>query len=237
MLDRRMLSSAIRYELRQLVLNARYKQKKPSGAFQTPGGVNSIQQHERGCTVICARGAIKITFVAPDCIQVRFLPSPSAKFQVPFSYSVAKATWPDVPFTLTETDMDATVSAAGISCQIERTTGKLTFRNAQKRVISCDEEPVTWREGEFSVTRALPIDETCLGLGGQPVGIDLRGNRFTLWNTDPMTLERNSDPSYSAIPFYLGVYKDFAYGIFWDNPGRGWIDVGAGRKDRLTFSG
>src|SRR5436190_21059119 len=123
MLDRRMLSSAIRYELLQIVQNARYKQKKPSGALQTPGGVNSMQQHERGCTVICARGSIRITLIAPDCIQVRFLPSPSAKFQVPFSYSVAKDTWPDVPFKLTETDMVVTVTDARISCMIERTTG------------------------------------------------------------------------------------------------------------------
>src|SRR5579859_7971166 len=42
---------------------------------------------------------------------------------------------------------------------------------------------------------------------------------------------------YYTIPFYLGVHKDYTFGLFWDNPGRGSVDLGAEKSDRMIFSG
>ncbi len=234
-LERDTLIAAARYGMIRSIRDARRRRRKPDGPFKTPGSVLSFESHERGITVTCERGAIRLTVIAPDCLQVRF--QPSGKFPVPFSYSVAKVTWPDVRFTVDETDELITLSAPEISCEIERTTSRIAFRNPQGQVISLDAEPLAWREGEFAMHRDLPRDDMCLGLAEQPVGLDLRGRRYMLWNTDPLTLDHNSIPPYFTIPFYLGVHKDYAYGIFWDNPSRGWIDVGAEQPDRLTFSG
>jgi alpha-glucosidase len=234
-LERGTLLAAARYGLARSIPGARHRRHRPQGAFKTPGSVMSLQEHERGITLTCQRGALRLTVIAPDCMQVRF--QPSAKFAVPFSYAVAKVTWPDVRFTVDETDETITLSAPEITCQIERATSRLTVQNAAGQVISSEAEPIAWRDGEFKVCRDLPDDEACLGLAEQPVGLDLRGKRYVLWNTDPLTLERGSIPPYFTIPFYLGVHKDFACGIFWDNPSRGWIDVGAEQPDCLTFSG
>src|SRR5260221_448142 len=85
-------------------------------------------------------------------------------------------------------------------------------------------------------SRELPEQEQCFGLATQPTKLDLRGKRYTLWNTDPVNYDRNRNPIYYTIPFYLGVQKNFAMGLFWDNPSRGWVDIGVEHKDRLTFS-
>src|SRR5581483_7994161 len=134
----------------------------------------------------------------PDCVQVRF--QESGKFQVPFSYSGAKVTWPEVRFSVAENDETITLTAPEIVCQLDRATSGLTILNARGEVISRDAEPITWREGEFCLTRALPADEGRYGLGEQPVGLDLRGKRYVLWNHDPLTLDRDSIPPYFTIP-------------------------------------
>src|SRR5258708_30125137 len=87
------------------------------------------------------------------------------------------------------------------------------------------------------LSRSLPANEGCYGLAAQAAGLDLRGQRYNLWNSDPITYERNALDMYYTIPFYLGVHKEFACGLFWDNPGRGWVDVGREHLDRLTFAG
>jgi alpha-glucosidase len=235
MAGRGIVIAALRYGLTRTFRDSRYGRRKPRGTFRTPGHVNTIQPHERGITLNTARGALRLTVIAPDCVQVRF--QESGKFQVPFSYSVAKVTWPEVHFSVAENDDTIMLTTPEIVCQVDRATSCLTILNAYGEVISRDAEPITWREGEFCLTRALPADEGCFGLGEQPVGLDVRGKRYVLWNHDPLTLDRDSIPPYFTIPFYLGVHRDHAYGLFWDNPSRGWIDVGARRPDQLVFGG
>jgi len=227
--------AAVRYRLAKTLLDSRYGRKPPRGPFQTLGAVTAIQPHERGITLTAKNGALRLTVIAPDCVQARL--QPSGKFGVPFSYAVAKVTWPEVPFTVSETPDTITLKAPEMSCDIDRKTSRITFKNARGQVISSEAEPLRWRDGEFQLARALPDGEACYGLAEQPTGLDLRGKRYILWNTDPQTIDRDNIPPYFTIPFYLGVQKDFAYGIFWDNPSRGWIDVGADKRDQLVFSG
>jgi alpha-glucosidase len=234
-LDRNAMIAAARYSLVRIFADFRRRRSRPHGPLNRPGNVTSVQPHERGITINAAHGALRLTVIAPDCIQVRF--QPSGKFQIPFSYAVSKVTWPEVPFSVTETDETITLAAPEITCRIERATCCLTFLNVLGTIASREAEPISWREGEFCWSRELPPDEACFGLADQPVGLDLRGRRYVLWNTDPGGLDRNRVPAYFTIPFYLGIRRESACGIFWDNPGQGWIDVGAARPDRLTFSG
>jgi len=223
-----------RYRLRRMWANLRYGTHKVKGTPQSPGSSRVFQKHDRGITVQCEQGAIRLTVIAPDCIQVRF--QPSGKFNVPFSYAVAKVTWAEVPFQVSETDDAIILSAPEIVCQVRRADSRLIFTDGSGRVVAEDAEPLTYRDGEVKINRKLPPEELCLGLASQPVGIDLRGRHYPLWNTDPGGTERGKIPSYFSIPFYLGVHADFAVGLFWDNPSRGDVDLGAAKKDQARFS-
>jgi len=85
MVDRKTAMAAIRYSLTRAYQDRKHKRQKPHGQFQTLGAVNTIQQHERGITISSSRGSVRLTLIAPDCIQVRF--QTSGKFAVPFSYA------------------------------------------------------------------------------------------------------------------------------------------------------
>ncbi|HVO42851.1 MAG TPA: TIM-barrel domain-containing protein, partial [Aggregatilineales bacterium] len=234
-IDRATALASAGYFFKKWRLDTRYGRHRAHGAAQTPGRIMTFEKEDRGLLVTCSRGALRLTVIAPDCIQVRF--QASGRFPVPFSYAVAKVTWPAVSFSVAETDECLILSAPEMVCEIQRRTATLIFRDSRGRVISRDAQPITWREGEIRLTRELPADEACYGLAEQPVGLDVRGKRYPLWNTDPIGYVRDQIPVHFTIPFYLGVHKDYVFGLFWDNPARGYVDVGAERKDRLTFEG
>ncbi|HRE48380.1 MAG TPA: glycoside hydrolase family 31 protein [Aggregatilineales bacterium] len=233
-MDRSIERAKLRYQIRRWLAERRYGRQTPSGTFSTPGKVTGYTASERGITLTCQQGVLRLSVITPDMIQVRF--QPSGKFPVPFSYAVAKVMWSDAPYTIGETDEAISLSAGEIICQVSRTDARLTFLNAARSVIAADAEPLAWREGEMTLTRTLPVEEACLGLASQPVGIDLRGTRYPIWNTDPVGTARKKLPSYFTIPFYLGVQGSFASGLFWDNPSRGYVDVGAAQRDQLVFA-
>jgi alpha-glucosidase len=225
----------MRYALRKRLIDWRYGQHTASGEFATPGKIMSFQPHDRGLTARCDAGAIRITVIAADCFQVRFSPDPASRFPVPFSYAVAKVSWADVPFAISENEYDISISTAELTCRLNKITAAITITNKREALVS--HERIIYRLGEFRLMRTLQLDELVCGLASQPTGIDLRGRRYALWNTDPVGIARDKIPSYFTIPVYLGVHATFAFGMFWDNTSRGWVDIGAEERDRITFSG
>ena len=83
---------------------------------------------------------------------------------------------------------------------------------------------------------ACPKTNMSYGLGQRAHALNLRGKQWALWNADPMPgYERGDDPIYTSIPFYVGVRDGLALGIFWDNPARGSVDLGAAKSDEMTL--
>ncbi|MHB8626616.1 MAG: glycoside hydrolase family 31 protein [Aggregatilineales bacterium] len=228
------------YRMRKSFYDLRHPTRRPGGAWRTPGAVLEIEKYERGTILRCERGALRLTVIAPDCVQVRWLPRngrSSDKFPVPFSYAVAKVTWPDTPFKISESDESITLDAGKIICSVTRLTGRVRFSDEEGRALGGDADGIAWHSGQSRLTRTLPppAEALCVGLAEQPVGLDVRGHRYQMWNTSPTRYERGTIPIYYTIPFYIDVYSDRAAGCFWDNPGRGWIDAGKANPGQMTF--
>ncbi len=62
--------------------------------------------------------------------------------------------------------------------------------------------------------------ERVFGLGEKTGKFELTGRKFGLYNSDTYKYTSETDPIYSAIPFYLGLGTDYQYGMLVDNPGR-----------------
>jgi alpha-glucosidase len=227
-------TDALRYRLRKSIFDIRHPAHKANGSFKTLGAVRAIERHERGLMLTCERGTLRLTVLAPDLIQVRM--QPDGRFQVPFSYAVAKVTWPEIDFKFSEGDADITLSTAELTCTIHRSDSRLTLTNKGGHWLGGDGAGIAWRGSEVQLSRMLTPDELCLGLAEQPVGLDVRGQRYIVWNTSPTRYERNTIPIYFTIPFYLSVFSDRVGGFFWDNPARGWVDAGAHDKGQITFN-
>lgn len=223
---------SLQYRIRKTRFDLSHKPAKPTGELQSLGAVRSVETHERGLKLTCENGSLRLTVIAADCIQVRM--QPNGKFEVPFSYAVAKVTWPEVPFTSSENERTIRLQIKELSCTVNRVTSQVSF-DFKGRPISQESSGIAWRDGELRLSRSLPSDEMCLGLAEQATGLEVRGHRYPFWNTSPTRYVRGTIPMYFTIPFYLGVGKDYTFGLFWDNPSRGWVDVGAENPDEITF--
>src|SRR3989442_2044063 len=62
-----------------------------------------------------------------------------------------------------------------------------------------------------------------------------RNRSFTNWNTDEFGWQESTDPLYKTIPFFIGLRKGMAYGVFFDNAYRSVFDFGKESPDYFSF--
>ncbi len=77
--------------------------------------------------------------------------------------------------------------------------------------------------------------ECYYGLGDKPTHFNIKGRRFQNWVTDEYAFGKDRDPLYKAIPFYIGLHTNIAYGIFFDNTFRTFFDFGHERRNVTSY--
>ena len=103
-----------------------------------------------------------------------------------------------------------------------------------RELVSDAYDPVTITANGFSLKKALRTGERIYGLGDKTGNFDRRGQSFVDWNTDAYGFQRDTDPIYKSIPFYIATGADGgAYGLFLDNTWRSWFDFG--HRDDVTI--
>ena len=213
--------------------------KRGNSQWLTPGSVTQVFPYERGLRLRCQHGWLELQWIAADCLRVR-LRTADDKFFESFSYATNKVDWPVVPFEVIGDDPGATqleVRTNALVCRIDKRSARVRLETADQKTICSDKQGISWRpDGAVRLSMSMQADEASYGMGERAFGLQLRGKRLTLWNTDPPpTYHRGSDPLYFSVPFYLGVHNEAVYGLFWDNSSRGVADLGAAKADELTF--
>ncbi|HLU08572.1 MAG TPA: TIM-barrel domain-containing protein [Oceanobacillus sp.] len=233
---KRLVDAIKRVEKINSSYSKRYRPKKRGNpAWQSPGGVIAVQPYERGIHLTCERGWIELHWIAPDCVRVR-LRLIDADFIPPFSYAVHKVDWSRVSFEFSEDAHILTMRSSALVCRVDKRRFRLRFELPDGQVIMMESGGIQWREtGEVRLTLAMRPNEGCYGLGMRASRLNLRGKRLQFWNVNPAIVEPDADPLSMNVPFYLGVNDQLAYGIFWDNPSRGYVDLGAASENELTF--
>ncbi|MCD4686893.1 MAG: glycoside hydrolase family 31 protein [Anaerolineae bacterium] len=227
---------AVQYNNTLRSMDRRFAPKKPRGRFRMLGSVTGVEQGPRGALIHTEQGALELHVVAPDIVRVRV--HTESNFPPPFSYAVHKIDWPQPAVQVDTSGQSVVVSTEQLVCRVDRETGRITFSILDGRVISEDAEGLAWRGNEVRWTRKLPPNERSYGLGQRASDLNLRGKRLTLWNGDPLPdYARDVDPVYYSIPFYLGVQPDLVFGVLWDNPARGYVDLGTAQADEMSFGG
>ena len=229
-----MISAALRYNAAVTARNRRFRRARPHGPWQTTGAIRAIEANEHGAILRGEHGALEIYFLSPEVVRVRA--QARGEFRPPFSYAVVDGDGAAPAVECQSSGASYRLQTSHLLCEIAKDSGRLTFKTPDGTPISEDTPGLAWRAGEVRWSRRLPEGELCYGLGERAGALNLRGRRLRLWNSDPQPAYPSStDALYVSIPFYLGVQRDRACGIFWDNPARGWVDLGADQADRLTF--
>ncbi len=92
------------------------------------------------------------------------------------------------------------------------------------------------KAGTFvAASKKLGFDEHFYGLGEKAARLDKRRSSFVNWNSDTPGYTEGKDPIYQTIPFYIGLQRGIAYGIFFDNSYRSYFDFGKSSQQRAWF--
>lgn len=117
---------------------------------------------------------------------------------------------------------------AAVDVHLNPSTLALAVSDLQGReIVSDGAQPITITGNGFSLRKVLRTGERIYGLGDKTGNFDRRGQSFVDWNTDAYGFQRDTDPIYKSIPFYIATGADGgAYGLFLDNTWRSWFDFG-----------
>ncbi len=219
-------------------------------ALQKIGAIVSFQRNDDGITFRSDDNSeVRLTILAPDLIRVR------ASFAKPIpardhSWAIAKDTWNPSRWTLKNTDESVTISTDELQVIVRRSPLLIEFRDARThQLINADEQPMAYdakevfaammfdpQSGPFvAASKKLGFDEHFYGLGEKAARLDKRRGFFTNWNSDTPGYTEGKDPIYQTIPFYIGLQRGVAYGIFFDNSYRSYFDFGRSSQERAWF--
>ena len=87
-----------------------------------------------------------------------------------------------------------------------------------------------WNGKEVRTWKVLEPEMKFYGLGEKSGDVNRAGRFFTNWNADTPAYRNDTDPLYCNIPFFSGVQKGRAFGLFFPNTYRSTFNLGAGNK-------
>lgn len=182
---------------------------------------------------------VEVRVISDEIIRVRL--APQGSFLADFSYAVPDPSGHATLFHFKEEEETYRVSTNTVSCVIRKADFLISFQDLDGTVLNQDDSAMHWEEnpdfGGYYVycTKTAQEQETFYGLGDKPTHLNLRGKRFTNWNSDTYSFGFGQDPLYRSIPFYIGLNQEKAYGIFFDNTFKTYFDFAAQNTNQTSF--
>ncbi|WP_119071724.1 glycoside hydrolase family 31 protein [Aggregatilinea lenta] len=224
---------ALRYRMGLFVRNRRFKRRPPHGEFQALGRVLTVKRQPGGAWLHAQQGHIEIRFWASGIVRLRA--SQDGVAELPLSYAVVEPDETPAEVTYEDTPQALTIRTDQLTCEVDKAACTLVIKTRDGRLIVEDTTGFRLRGEQVMWSSRLPDGDGCYGLGERASGVNLRGRRYGFWNSDLVRYRYGSDPLYLSIPFLLGLRPDLAYGVLWDNPSRGWVDLGEATPGEKTF--
>jgi len=198
--------------------------RRPLVEGQMPGRLVRVDPDDTGARMVFEEAELEVRFLASDVVRLSWGPGPE-----PVSYALAgEIPWP-VPvvassalpgggIVLRSTELVVSVDGEG-SVRVTRLDGV---------VLRTEAPPVRGGDG-WQLRHGMRPGERFGGLGEQSAGVDLRGGRFTLWNTDAGgSWSSGKGPLYLGIPVVIGTHPDGDTLTFYENSTRGDFSFGSG---------
>src|ERR1700751_2447376 len=187
--------------------------------WQHIGNVQKVEKLPDGVELTAGKAKVRVTVFRDGIFRVRV--AQAGAFPKDFSWAVIEA--PEPPAVKVDDAKDEVrVSAGNIVARIHKSPLLVDFQRDTGDVLVADDShlPMAWENGRVHVWKKMPEDEGYYGLGDKAGPMNRRDRTFTMWNTDAYAWRESTDPLYKTIPFFIGLRKGLAYGIFFDNTWR-----------------
>ena len=184
---------------------------------------------------------VDVTRFRENLLRVRY--APRDRFDDTPTYALPEGTTPAEESLTVHDDGDRfRFACAAGQVVLAKADGQLSaFKANGDSLLEAQGAPYALRSimaGTVEVGCGFEIEnEAFHGLGDKPGHLDMRGNRYTLWNSDSFGYDHRSDAIYKSIPFILADRGgEGRIGLFFDNPRRSTFDFGREDNDRFAYA-
>jgi len=205
----------------------------PQG-WQHLGKVQRVEKLKDGLELTAGVAKVRITVFRDGIFRVRV--APDGNFLKDFSWALIESPEPPA-FRIEENQKEIRIISGNVIAAVQRAPLLITFSDAAGTVYLADEPslPMGWNGKRVHIWKKMPAEENYYGLGDKAGPMNRRNRSFTNWNTDEFGWQESTDPLYKTIPFFIGLRKGAAYGVFFDNAYRSVFDFGKESQDFFSF--
>ncbi len=206
-----------------------------------PGQIVSFSQNVDKINFITENGVIlQVTILRGSVIRFRY--ATDSNFEKDFSYAISDTGVRGYSMLeVEEQEEDYVIITAKIRISIAKANMHVVISDKEGNVICKDDWGYHWEQSyEYGgnivkMSKAAPQGECYYGLGDKPMHLNLKGKRIENWATDQYAFGKDQDPLYKSVPFYIAMYEEKAYGIFFDNTFRTFFDFCHERRNVTSF--
>lgn len=183
---------------------------------------------------------LKVTILRDSLIRFRF--TTKGYFSNDFSYAIDKTQLHGYNFLeLTEEETFFLIRTSKVKCKIQKMDLRLSIFDLDDQMILEDELGFHWEESyEYGgnivkMSKSSKDGECFYGLGDKATHMNLKGKRVENFATDQYAYQKDQEPLYKVVPFYIGLQNKQSYGIFFDNTFRTFFDFCHERRNVTSF--
>ncbi len=183
---------------------------------------------------------LEITVLRNSAFRFRY--ATEHVFEEDFSYAISEnASRGYNLLETTETKTEYWIETSKVKVLVDKKTLRVQISDLQGHIINEDELGFHWEENytfggnTVKMSKIAQNMESFYGMGDKATHFNLKGKRVSNWVTDQYAFGKDQDPLYKAIPFFIGLHKNIAYGIFFDNSFRTNFDFAHERRNVTSF--
>ncbi|MFE3849388.1 glycoside hydrolase family 31 protein [Flavobacterium sp. LB3P45] len=196
--------------------------------------VDSISFHTDNSVIL------KVTVLRDSLIRFRF--TTKGYFSNDFSYAIDKSHSHGYNFLeVSELGDYYQIKTSKVQCRIQKADMRLSIFDLNDNIILEDELGFHWEESyEYGgnivkMSKASKDGECFYGLGDKATQLNLKGKRLENFATDQYAFQKDQEPLYKVVPFYIGLQNKQSYGIFFDNTFRTYFDFCHERRNVTSY--
>ncbi|OCB74808.1 glycoside hydrolase family 31 protein [Flavobacterium crassostreae] len=183
---------------------------------------------------------LKVTVLRDSLIRFRY--TTKGYFSTDFSYAIDDNHTHGYNFLeVVDKTESYQIITSKLKCVIQKSDLRVCIYDLQDNVLLEDELGFHWEESyEFGgnivkMSKVSKDGESFYGLGDKATQMNLKGKRVENFATDQYAYQKDQEPLYKVVPFYIGLQNNQSYGIFFDNTFRTFFDFCYERRNVSSF--
>jgi len=205
------------------------------GGWHSLGPVVSAEKNQNEIRFNVPPAIVSITVLSQSTIRIRM--SKDGIFKDDFSWAVINTNLGEKAYRFDDESNSYVIRTSKLRINILKNPCRIYIYDSFGNLINNDDslKGMCWSGSDIRVWKKMPRDEYYFGFGEKAGSLEKKWKSFTMWNSDIPAYKADTDPLYKTIPFFYGIRKGVAYGIFFDNTYRTSFSMGKENDNLYSF--